>query len=499
MTVIRPARPVAAALLIALLGACTTPPPAATIAPNPNLVVQGIPPVPAALAERVARYTDFRGHAFVDWHPTRREMLVSHRGAGASTVQLYRIAGPMAEPEPLTDTPDPVREATYEPIDGRYIVFARASGGNEQYKLYRLDLPGKQVTLLDDAPERFSIEAWLHLSSRLLVTSVPLDRTAQGGSRGEITQTLSLVDPLRPAGAVKLAELPGGGWGVGGVSWDDRQVTLTRYLSANESQVWLLDLASRQLTQVLPAPGSSEKGVFLAGEYKRDGSGFFVVSDRGSEFQELMFYDPASRVLSSITHAVPWSASGTTVNRAGTLVAAQLNVDGRDELRLYDARTLQPVAVPALPPGSLRATRFHPTLPDLAFSLDSSQGPSQVWAIDPANGTPVQWTRASAPAGVDTRTFAGQDIVRWKSFDGRGISGILTRPPARFTGQAPGADGASTAVLKASRPRAFIGRANYFVNELGIALIEPNVRGSDRLRQDLPGPRRRLQARRLGA
>ena len=49
--------------------------------------------------------------------------------------------------------------------------------------------------------------------------------------------------------------LPGGGWNVGGVSWDDRRVSLTRYLAANESQVWLLDLASGERKQVLPAPG----------------------------------------------------------------------------------------------------------------------------------------------------------------------------------------------------------------------------------------------------
>ncbi|MEP7100709.1 MAG: S9 family peptidase, partial [Burkholderiales bacterium] len=124
--------------LASLLIACSTPPastdataatpespPAATIAPNANLVAQGIPPIPASVAAQVAKYTDFRGHAFVDWHPLRREMLVSHLKAGASTPQLFRVAAPMAEPEQLTDTGDPVREASYEPRDGKYIVFAR--------------------------------------------------------------------------------------------------------------------------------------------------------------------------------------------------------------------------------------------------------------------------------------------------------------------------------------------------------------------------------------
>jgi dipeptidyl aminopeptidase/acylaminoacyl peptidase len=463
----------------ALLNACSTPPavPTEVIAPNANLVVQGIPPIPARIAADVAKYTDFRGHTFVDWHPLKREMLVSHRNAGASTTQLFRVSAPMAAPEQLTDTTDPVRTASYEPRSGQYVVFERSSGGDEAAKLYRLDLPAKQITLLTDTNERHSIETWTHTSGQLLTMALPLDRTAQGGSRANVTQTLSMLDPLQPQSKRKLVELPGGGWGASDVSWDDKQVALTRYLSANESQVWLFDIASGQLTQVLPAPGSSVKATHLSGEFKRDNSGLFITSDRGGEFREAMFYRFADKQLVPITHHIPWDISGSTVNGSGTLLAAQANVDGRDELRLFDAATLKELPAPKLPAGSVGSTRFHPTLPALEFSLNSTKGPSQVYAMDPASGQVEQWTRSSAPAGVDMSSFADEQIVRWTSFDGRTISGILNLPPARFTGKRPvlidihgGPEGQATL--------GFMGRYNYFINELGIAVIQPNVRGS---------------------
>ena len=463
----------------ALLNACSTPPaaPAEVIAPNANLVVQGIPPIPARIAADVAKYTDFRGHTFVDWHPLKREMLVSHRNAGASTTQLFRVSAPMAAPEQLTDTTDPVRTASYEPRSGQYIVFERSSGGDEAAKLYRLDLPAKQITLLTDTNERHSIETWTHTSGQLLTMALPLDRTAQGGSRANVTQTLAMLDPLQPQSKRKLVELPGGGWNATDVSWDDKQVALTRYLSANESQVWLFDIASGQLTQVLPAPDSKVKATHFSGEFKRDNSGLFITSDRGGEFREAMFYRFADKQLVPITHHIPWDISGSTVNGSGTLLAAQANVDGRDELRLFDAKTLQELPAPRLPAGSVGSTRFHPTLPALEFSLNSTKGPSQVYAMDPASGQVEQWTRSSAPAGVDMSTFADEQIVRWTSFDGRTISGILNLPPARFTGKRPvlidihgGPEGQATL--------GFMGRYNYFINELGIAVIQPNVRGS---------------------
>ena len=77
--------------------------PGDVIAPNPNLVVQGIPPIPRSLAEQVGRYNDFAGHRFVDWHPTRREMLVSHRRPGTNTTQIFVVATPLAAPRQLTD------------------------------------------------------------------------------------------------------------------------------------------------------------------------------------------------------------------------------------------------------------------------------------------------------------------------------------------------------------------------------------------------------------
>ncbi|HKX44654.1 MAG TPA: hypothetical protein VJO99_26080, partial [Burkholderiaceae bacterium] len=99
-------------VLTVLLGACAAPAPP-VVAPNAQLLVQGIPAIPAQLAAQTAPYTDFRAHAFVAWHPTKREMLVSHRPAGGSTTQLFRVAAPLSPPEQLTDDRDPVRRASY--------------------------------------------------------------------------------------------------------------------------------------------------------------------------------------------------------------------------------------------------------------------------------------------------------------------------------------------------------------------------------------------------
>jgi dipeptidyl aminopeptidase/acylaminoacyl peptidase len=334
------------------------------------------------------------------------------------------------------------------------------------------------VTLLTDPNQRHDMQGWLHRGSRLLFMSVPLDKTAQGGSRASISQTLSLMDPMQPQAKRQLAELPGGGWSADGVSWDDKQVALTRYISATESELWLLDIASGRTTRVLPTrPGGAGPASHLGVAFKRDNSGIFVLSDRAGEFLELMLYRFAARRLSSITHHIPWNIDGGSATEDGKLLAARVNTDGRDELRLFDARSLKELPAPKIPAGSVGQTAFHRKLPELAFSLNSSKGPSQIYTLDPASGQMQQWTQAYAPPGVDMARFSDPGIVRWKSFDGRTISGILTLPNAPFTGKRPvliNIHGGPESQAKLG----FMGRLNYFIDELGVAVIEPNVRGS---------------------
>ncbi len=463
-----------------LVSACSAPPltpdSTAVLSPNANLVTQGIPPVPASLAGQVAKYTDFRGHGFADWHPTLREMVVTHRKAGGNTTQLFRLSGPMAELEQLTDSADPVTTASYEPREGNYLVFERSTGGSEADQLYRLDLITRQTTLLSDPSERHNLQGWLHRGSQLITASLPLDKTAQGGTRTKVVTTFRLMDPLNPRAQRTVAELEGGGWFAGGVSRDDRQLALTRYISATESQVWLLDLASGQASQVLPAPGSRERTTYLAGDFMPGDAGLYVISDRAGEFRELMAYRFKDRDLVRMTSHIPWDVSNASATVDGSLVAAQLNVDGRDELHLFDGRTLKELPLPTVPPGSVGSAAFHRRTGELAFSLNSARAPSQLYTRLP-NGQVAGWTLAYAPPGVDMASFADQTIVRWKSFDGRSISGLMNLPPARFTGKRP----VMIAIHGGPEGQAqvgFLNRYNYFINELGMAVIQPNVRGS---------------------
>jgi dipeptidyl aminopeptidase/acylaminoacyl peptidase len=477
-------RPLLMALALAGSAVMAQAPVADIVTPPPALHIEGIPSVPTALAQRVAAYTEFRGHSVSDWHPLRAEMLVSHRDAGASTAQLFRLDTALGTLKPVTQGPEPAGGGSYEPKAGRFIVFSRASGGNEVTQIYRQGFDGTPAVLLTPVDERHAFNGWRKPQGEIVYGSVPIDRTAQGGTRAKVMTTFWAVNPEAKdpvAERRKLVELEGGGWFGGAISEDGKRMAMTRYLSVNESQLWLMDLEGSNAgkpVQVLPQVGSTEgKTVYFAGGFSKDGKSLFVATDKFGEFREMALLNLQTQALQRITAHIPWDVSGGSMSADGKTMVIQANVDGRDEVRFLDAKTWKEIATPrGMAAGSVGVSSYHPKLPFMAYSVNSAQGPSQIHVLN-AKGQSTQWTKAVVPAGLDPSTYRDHEIVRWKSFDGLTISGLLSRPPASFTGKRPvlisihGGPEAQATV-------GFMGRWQYFIQELGVAVIQPNVRGS---------------------
>ena len=220
-------------------------------------------------------------------------MLVSHRKAGADTTQIFRIGAALAEPEPLTDRRPGVRDRELR-ADPRQLHRLRARQRRRRGGAAVSPRPREHGRRrCSPSPSRAPRHARAGCIDRasLLYLSVPLDRTARGGSRDEISADALADRPDAPQARRRLAELPGGGWvGRAACRWDDATCRADAlHLGAAESEVWLLDLASGSARRSCRRRASRRRAYFAA-VWKRDDSGFFVISDRAGEFRELMFY-----------------------------------------------------------------------------------------------------------------------------------------------------------------------------------------------------------------
>jgi dipeptidyl aminopeptidase/acylaminoacyl peptidase len=445
---------------------------AAVVSPPDSLVVEGAPPIPAELSEAVRPYTEFRGATFLSWHPTRREMVIATRFA--DTVQLHRVRGAGGARTQLTFFPDRVAAAAYPRAAGArpFLVFAKDAGGNEFFQTYRLDLDGAASpppTLLTDGRSRNSLGVFSNRGERLAYTS-----TRRNGADADIY----VVDPRDPATDRLVAEVKGGGWSVLDWSPDDGRLLLREMISINDSALWSLDLATGQRAPLTPRP-AGEKVAYGDARWSRDGRSLYVATDRDAEFLRLARVDVKTGRHEILSGHIPWDVEDLELTADGRMLAAIFNENGVGRVRLFDlqgARAGKERPAPALPPGSVSGIGWHANGRDLAVTLGSARIAADVFVVDARSGRAERWTESEL-GGVDVAALPEPEIVKWRSFDGRELSGFLYRPPARSQGRRPVLVSIHGGPEAQARP-VFQGRNNYLLAELGVAILYPNVRGS---------------------
>jgi dipeptidyl aminopeptidase/acylaminoacyl peptidase len=434
------------------------------IAPPDNLVTEGIPRIPASLATEVGRYTKGRSAEFLSWHPTKRELVIAT--FFSDTAQIHLVKAPGGARTQLTFFDDrPTMGVSYQPTRGNFLIFNKDTGGDQNYQIYRYDFVTTAITLLTDGKSKNSPGVWSNAGDRIVYSS-----TRRNGKDTD----LYVVDPSHRESNRMLAQLEGGGWRALDWSPDDRQILTLETISANESYLWLFDVAGGQRTLITPKDGT-DKISHGDGHFRRDGKGIYVVTDRDSEFRRLAFIDLASRQYRFLTNHINWDVQEFEPSPDGGMLAIVTNEDGLLVLHLLDALTGREKALDRSPTG-ITGIHWHKNGRELGFSLDSAKSPDDVYSLDTKTGKLDRWT-FSETGGLNTAGFVEPELIRWNSFDGRRISGFLYRPPSRFTGKRPVIVDIHGGPEDQFQPY-FLGQENYYLNELGVALLFPNIRGS---------------------
>jgi dipeptidyl aminopeptidase/acylaminoacyl peptidase len=442
--------------LTAALAQESAAPPAAVEKPA-ALVADGIPPVPADLAARTRPYMEFRTAGFAGWNSRDRSMLITTRFG--NTAQIHRVATPMGAREQLSFEAEPV-QGGWSPA-GDVIAVQKDVGGSEFFQLYTL--ANGRLNLLTDGRSRNQMNAWSHDGRWIGYTS-----TRRNGTDAD----LYVIDPRDPSTNRMVAQVQGGGWAIAGFSPDATRAVAVEYLQVTKSNLHLVDLASGRMT---PIGDHSRQIAYGGAEFAPDGT-LWATSDEGSDFQRLGRLDPATGRFTAVVTDVNWDVDTFDIAEDGSFIAFVTNEAGISRLRLLDPRTGRSRLVTALPAGTIGSVQIAPW-GAIGFSFSSARSAADAYSVDPQTLAVTRWTR-SETGGLDTAVNVEPELIEVRSFDRERISGFLYRPdPARFPGRRPLIVNIHGGPEAQSRP-GFLGRNNYLVNELGIAIFYPNVRGS---------------------
>ncbi|HVL78892.1 MAG TPA: prolyl oligopeptidase family serine peptidase [Sphingomicrobium sp.] len=447
-------------LLSLALAAAVALVPAASWAQMPKpaaLTADGIPPVPEQLAAATRPYMEFRTAGFRGWNAADRSMLVATRFA--NTAQLHTVAAPLGMRRQISFEPEPLG-GRWSPR-GDVLLVSKDDGGNEFFQLYTL--AEGRLTLLTDGKSRNSFNGWDKEGRQIAYSS-----TRRNGTDTD----LYVMDPRNPASNRMVAELRGGGWSISDFAPGGQRAAVLEYVSITKSNPFLLDIASGRMTPI----GDHSKAISYGGlEFAPNGT-LWATSDENSDVLRLGTLDPATGRFTPVTPQSRWEVENFAISKDGRTIAYTMNEAGSSKLYLLDTRTRRPRSVPGLPVGTVGGLEFAPW-GTLGFTLTSAKSPSDAYALDPASLRMTRWTQ-SETGGLDPQANVEPELIEVRSFDGEPVSGFLYRPdPARFPGRRPLIVNIHGGPESQSRP-GFLGRNNYLVNELGIAIFYPNVRGS---------------------
>jgi dipeptidyl aminopeptidase/acylaminoacyl peptidase len=433
-----------------------------------NLTFENIPQVPAELAEKLAGYLNARQALPLGWSP-KGQLLIATRFADVD--QLHLVEQPGGARRQLTFLHEPITEAAFSPDLARNAyVFLKDSGGNENAQLYYQHLGEPVAKLLTDGKSLNAAPLWSNSGREVAFSS-----TARDGRSFDI----DIVDP-ESGNLPRLAlagDDSGAAWTVLDWSPDDSKLLVRKEVSVSEGYLYIVDLSSGQKREVEPAPTK----VGIAGaKFTRDGQGIYLISDRESEFARLRYINLFTNDKTVISAHIPWDIEELAISRDGHYLAYVSNEAGAGKLNLLDLRTHQDLTPPRLQQsGVIGSLSFDADGKRLAFGFAAANQPRDAYVLDIAENRLEPWTRSEAGA-VDPAKFVLPRLREFPTFDR--VDGKARQVPAYV--YEPASAGPHPVLISLHggpesqfRP-GFDPWIQYIVNELGFAVIAPNVRGS---------------------
>jgi len=342
--------------------------------------------------------------------PDGSKLLVSMDLDGVLNAYAVPVAG--GPPVQLThSTADPVEVVSWFPKDGRFLYRSGPAGDDAHLFIHAAD--GTDVEVSPGKPSSFL--GWTADGKAMLV-----DIYSPGAQARDLYQIATDSDDrmLIKSNTAPLSRLAV-------VSPNQRYLAYAEAFADQIRNIRILDLATSKKQSVQAGEGLM---VNIPLAFSPDSKGLLFLNDTATPFRFLAVVDPATGARRDLIKK-QWDVLDAFYSPNGKLLATVAGGDARTTLELYDAATLQPIRLPDFPlVTEIGAATISKDGKTLAFIASASDQPPAVYVYDLAKpGPPRRLIGGGAGAAKEGSWVAGE-VVRFPSFDGRPIPGILYKP-----------------------------------------------------------------------
>jgi dipeptidyl aminopeptidase/acylaminoacyl peptidase len=343
------------------------------------------------------------------WAPDRQKLLVSSNLSGIWNAYAIPVGG--GDPQPLTQsTGNSIFAQSYFPGDER-IIYTSDEGGNELTHVYVRTPDGTTKDLTPGTKLKASFHGWAGDDKSFFVSTNERD-----------AQFFDLYEIATDGYARTLLYKNTEGFEIGPVSRDKRYVALVRPRTTSDADIFVHDRTTGTTKNITEHTGTVNNS---PADFSPDGSRLLFVSDSGSEFAALRSYDLASGAKSTV-YAQSWDVLGAEYSKGGKYLTVYVNEDSRYVARVLDATTFSVVQLSDMPTGLVRGVSISPDDASLAFYASDGSVPDELY-VRSFRSAPKRLTNALHSA-IRRDDLVVPTVVRFKSYDGVEVSGVLYRP-----------------------------------------------------------------------
>jgi dipeptidyl aminopeptidase/acylaminoacyl peptidase len=342
--------------------------------------------------------------------PDEKEILFHSDQTGVRNVYAVPVAG--GTPRALTaSTTDTTSSVSFFPGDAR-ILYTRDQGGNELHHLYVREKDGSERDLTPGQKLKAAFEGWSGDKKSFFVTTNERDP--------------KYFDVYRYDTATYERKMiyKNEGYEPSQISRDGRWIALEKPISTSDNDLFVHNVEKGETKKISDHKGMAE---FYATDFDPSSKWLYFRTNDGSEFFRIRRYELATGKFEDVEKA-EWDAWTSWFSETGKYRVTLINEDARTSVRIVDAKTGKAIALPKLPAGSsINSVRFSPSDKLMAMYVDADRAPSNLYVHDFTSGKTTRLTDTLTKE-VDPEDLVDTEVVRFKSFDGMVIPGILYKP-----------------------------------------------------------------------
>ena len=434
---------------------------------NGQLILEDIPVIPQRISDDISRYQNIRSGSFQNFNEDGTEMYISTRFGNVS--QLHKVKKPGGARFQLTYFEEPIGSINRQP-DGEVIAFTMDAKGNENAQVFILNPKNGEYKMLTDGISRNGSPVWSEDGEKIAYRS-----NKRNGASNDVW--ITSVDDKNNSEMI-LESQDGTSWGAIDWSNDNKKILIQNYISVSNSKIYSIDVESK--TRSLIIGSNDKKSVNIGLNFDNDDKGIFFITNEFSDYRNLAYKNIQTGQITLITNDIKWNVDSFVLSKDGSRAAFSINENGFSSLYLMETSSYKFNKVKNIPIGLVSGIEFNRQSTSLGLSINTYQSPSDAYTLelkkDPLEyGDLVKWTESEI-GGLDTTKFVKPKFFSYETFDGLNIPAFIYKkksekplPVIIYIHGGPESQ---------SRPR-FSSTFQQWIDKLGVAVITPNVRGSN--------------------